>query len=448
MKYIKIKLSQAYRNKNYKTFFKLLDEYISYGYGVDYDIIHYLVEVLINTNKVNQAYKILKSVENSNIPDEIYKDLCYLYCYCYKPIEAEEIYFKHNINDNLLLIKIYLQQGKINEAYRIINENTNLSENNKYKKYKKLIENHYKYSSYIETEYNSFIKNGNSLEPGHIVFLNNLSSNINISEDDKKLSRPYIIWKIEDNQVYIFPVSTKCDKKSYILYKQKYLNSSSDRVVKNNLCQTTIDNILSVKDKVLDEDYKIILESLSQSMYFKNKQSLSNDKKFIDEYLDKPNKYDIIVFADKNTKKRLYYFIVDINNKEYKAIEIYQNQILNKKIIKIKKDKQIYRIIKPNEEELKKLLTNTSHIIKLQKLSWTKIKVKNRQYIVYQESEDTCYCIDSLYSSSYICKEEIKKEDIDDILEPISSEEKTRIKNFLNDTSNKEKNKRKIKMQY
>lgn len=46
-----------------------------------------------------------------------------------------------------------MQQGKINEAYRIINENTNLSENNKYKKYKKLIENHYKYSSFIETEY-------------------------------------------------------------------------------------------------------------------------------------------------------------------------------------------------------------------------------------------------------------------------------------------------------
>lgn len=377
MQNIKNDLKNAFYNDEMNQFFNLLEEYLSQGYGVDYDMIHYIVLSLINVKKYNQAYSILKGIEKSIYPENA-QDLCFLYCYCFKPVDAEKIYFSYNINNIPILIKIYLQQGRVEEAYQLINDNINKNLSNddqrKLQKYKKIIENHQKYGSYIETEYTSFIKNGNILQRGHIIFLKtNPSSREHIYKDNREANRPYMIWKIEGNDLYIFPVKIKENKKAYILYCQKYQNFNQDRIISDHLYHTTLDNILSVKDKVIKEDYECVLKNLFNTIYFgQTEQEINNNRKFLQDYIGEVKPYDIVEYVDKITRGESYYLVLDKNDKKYQVIKIdlTNRKILDNDVILIDNKKIVYRKIKPSLNIIKELL------LQLQDMEHKNLKIK------------------------------------------------------------------------
>lgn len=454
---IKNKLKEAYYNNDLNNYQKLIDEYLSYGYGIDYEMIYFLIRLLINNRNFDKAYTIIKTLEKNIDNYNIANELCCLYCWCYKPEDAERIYISKNLDDNLLLIKIYLIQGKIEQAYNTIikslNEKISFEQQNKYMKYKFMIDDHLRKGIAIETEYESFIKNGDTLEPGHIVFLKDKTvTSLEILKDSKKNNRPYLIWKIEENDLYMFPVTTKCrDKdnhnKGFTLYSQKYGNNFQDRRLINSLCHTTTDNILSVQDKILEEDYKKILTDIFYSIYFNKNEKIVNNLKFMKEYIGKPNKYDIIEYVDKNTKEHTYYLVLYIEANYYKVVKIDCKNyiIIDNKTRIIDKKQLISKIIKPTPEALQELLPQVSKILKLENLSWRKIKVGNIEYIVINVDDNICHCINAIYSASIILREDIKKEDIDLIGDTILEEEIERIQRILNDPSNRKKQLRKRK---
>ena len=454
---IKAKLKDAYYKNDIKFYQELIEEYLNYGYGIDYEILYFFIRLLINYRKFDQAYNIIKILEKSIDNYDIANELCRLYCWCYKPENAEHIYISKKLDDNLLLIKIYLLQGKIEQAYNTIikslNEKISFEQQNKYMKYKFMIDDHLRKGTSIETEYESFIKNGDTLKPGHIVFLKDKTvTGLGRLEDSKKNNRPYLIWKIEENDIYMFPVTTKCrDKdnhnKGFILYSQKYDKSFQDRRIINSLCHTTIDNILSVQDKILEEDYKILLKNIFCSTYFNQDEQIVNNMKFMKEYIGKPNRYDIIEYVDKNTKEHTCYLVLDIEDNYYKVIkiDIINYIIIDNTTINIDKKQLIYKIINPTQVTLQELLPQISEIQELPNLSWRKIKIGNIEYIVIEEDEKNCYVINAAYSASFIMKEVIKKDDIDIIGDIVSEEESARIQNILNDPSNKRRQLRKRK---
>lgn len=367
---IKCIMYTLYSNKEYEKFFQVFDEYLKLGYGIDQNMIYYYISILAKTKKYDKAYSITKRYESYANTDEAYEYLAQLYFYCFKPKDAERVLLKSGtISKPILLIKIYMMQGKIDKAKEIIDKLSPEEMNEKTKTVKKQIENYYRKGAFIETEYSCFINNGNELKPGHIVFLKtNPEVNFTISADSKIATRPYMIWKIKGEKIYLFPVTKVCREKNYKLYHQKYPNSIGDRTIKTHLCESTIDNVLTVIDKVLDEDFKIIITSIFESVYFGDiKDDIIGNADFMKEYVGEPDIYDVIEVVDMNTKKHISYLVLSKTDTAYKVIEYDKNnvKIIGQNSELYDKERLIFRIHKLDEINKENLL---SQIPKQQKV--------------------------------------------------------------------------------
>ena len=365
---IKETLKDLHKKEMYGETLALIRFYIKSGYGVDEQIIFYYLEAKIMARKIRKAYNFLRNFEkvDKSMPKEI---LARLYYKCYKSSDAERV-LKDNtepLKDPLLLVKIYLRQGKIAEAKQELDE---VAE--KYKdtikedalnKFRGIIRNYYNSGSFIETDYESFVKNGKKLEPGHIIFIGNgKPSSIKTNPEDfdeKAKSRPYMIWKIEGNDIYMFPVLIAIKNKGYILYEQNYLNSNADRTIKAHLCKTTIDNVLSVQDKVSEYDYPIILRFIFTSVYFGKEENKIKNRKFMQDKCGEPELYNIIETVEPVTKIHHYYFVYEKTDRGYIVYEFSYNdstlisltpQLFPKSMI-------FYSVAKIYSETIEKLLT-------------------------------------------------------------------------------------------
>ena len=373
---IKLTLHTLYNNKEYDKFFQVFNEYIELGYGLDQNMIYYYISALAKTKKYDKAYNITKRFEKYATTDEIYEYIAQLYFYCFKLNDAERALLKaKTISNPVLLIKIYMMQGKIDKAKEIIDKISPEEMNEKIKYSKRLIDNYYKKGAFIETEYSCFINNGNELKPGHIVFLKTNPINKHLEKADiKNATRPYMIWKIKDDVLYLFPVTSVCRENNYNLYRQKYPNSIGDRAIKTHLCETTIDNVLSVRDKVLDEDYKIIITAIFKSTYFgdENEDKIEN-RDFMKEYVGEPNIYDVIEVVDVNTREHTLYLILNKKEELYKVIECDMSniKITGKNPESFDKERLIFRVHKLNDMNKEELLSQLSET--------EKIKVKTRE---------------------------------------------------------------------
>ena len=354
----KQELYTLYYNKDYDTFLELFENYIKEGYGLDENMIYCYINILLIKKRYDHAYKIIKMLEKNMNKYNTHEEISRLYLRCFKPKEAERVLLSKEkpIHDYNLLIDIKLLEGKTEEAQEILEicltNNPREKDIERIKKYEKIIKNHIKKGAFIEIEYNCFKENGNKLEEGHIVFLkNNPESNIEIKQDIKLNNIPYMIWKIENNKIYMFPVSSKEKRNQYKLFKQKYPNSIGDRIVKDNVYYTEEDNILSVQDKVLEEDFKLIIKNMCQSIYFQREEDKKANKEFIDTILNSVEQNDVIEFVDSKTGKKTFCLVLGIEKDGYEVIEINFkfNIIIGEKIEFYEKKRHIYDVIKLNK---------------------------------------------------------------------------------------------------
>ena len=435
-------LYNVYYDKDFKTFLKEFDKYLENGYGIEDTLIGCYIHALIATKKFDKAYKILKALEKNVKEYETYEDLARLYVKCFKPKDAERLInsMETPVKDYLTLIKIKLLEGKIKEAQEILNvclkNETDPSHQKRLRSYEKLIINHFEKGAYIETTYESFKERGNKLEPGHIVFLKNYPKSEIRWQDTKVIDRPYMIWKIEEDKIYIFPVSTKDRKKAYKLFTQKYPNSLCDRIIKYSLYNIAEEDIISVQDKVLDEDFKIIIENLYQAAYFSTKESKRQNRYFMQEFIGPVLKYDVIMdLTSSNYKKMRYYLILDVEEDHYRVIEIDDD---NKKIIgfkseKYKKSRVIYDLMRLTQEEIDNYISQLSEQLKIKSLVGKKVTANDIKYIVVDEDKENYLCIDEIYSLSYINVEAVNKNDIKTVHGEVSKEELGHIKELLSE---------------
>lgn len=454
MDYTKSYLCYLYNNKEYNRFLKYFNQYLEQGYGVDQSIIYFYVRSLIKIKNIDSAYKLLKSLEKYADKSDLYSFLAQLYLYCFKPMDAERMISlkKSPIYDYGMLVKIYLLQGKIEKASEIVErflkEMPNHRDVEKIKKYKKQIENHYKKGAYIETEYSCFINNGNILEPGHIVFIKNiLKSSLANENDQKNSNRPYMIWKIEENKVYMFPVSSKCKEGRYKLFQTKYPNSIGDRIIKGVLCETTLDNILSVEDKVLEEDMEKILDNIFKFIYlisYRSEKKVSAN--FMKSHVGETKIYDIIEFVDPNSRNCTFYLVLDIISEGYKVIEIDFNnlKIIGKDFELFKKERLIYKIHKLENHDIENLLSQIPELVALKSLKGKKITSQKCKYIVVEELNNQYVCISAYYSPSYMVPTiierdniasidgEVEEEELDYIIKLIEESQGHKVTNLLN----------------
>ena len=430
---------QAYREKDYNLFLELFNKYLEKGYGVDIPLLNTYIITLTKMRKYDEASRILKKAENEFIKAGLTNTVLNAYIRCFKLEEAERVISENGIDnlDQLLLIDLYLLEGKIEEAKletKIIRKNNILDEKQKERlnKYEKTIYNYEYKNALIETEYSHFLKNGNELEVGHIVFLKEKPEiDYRASQDARAINRSYMIWKIDGEKLYLFPVSGVC-KEGYKLYHQKYPNSIGDRVIKNNSCTTYKNNVLSVKDKVLNEDLKLILRTIYDSLYFGYKQYQSINKEFINYYLKKPESYDVVELAQRGITTHRFYLVLEKTKEGIKTIEI---DFLNKKIIGLNKeiipnDKMLYNVIEI-DKMYKDMFKNQMEEIEKNNLIGKKTTINGEKLIIIDESDEHYFCINRIYSQSFIIPVVVEKEKVETIEDSVSKEELEYIKLIL-----------------
>lgn len=363
-------LEQYYKKKDYESYIKCFNKYIEEGYGFDIlDILNYIYS-LIKTNRENYAYLIIKNfIKYNELSDNSKITLSsYLY-FCAKPIDAIEVL--ENIetdcfNKNYYLSLSYMLAGRINESKSIIDKmlsNYKSAEEINRKLLNK-INNYEKYGAFIETEYECFCNLGGKLEPGHIVYLEDSNKINNLSNCDYNYTnlRPYLIWKIKDGILYIYPVTTQNKQYRYKLSKSNYLNATYDRFVKMTLCKTDINNIKSVKDKLTVDDFNNIISFSVKNMVNNFDLTLSMKQLFYSLLNDNINSYEVIKVIDTNTRinKLIYYFVFEVNSEEYKCIKIDDRlNIISDEIIYLNKnDIIIYEKKVLDDFQKEKILNN------------------------------------------------------------------------------------------
>ena len=365
MKNIFFTLENLLNNKKYNEIIELIDGYVKEGFGVDNIIIDYYLTALNLLRRYDDAYEFIKKYEKVaiNVSPEVFARWYY---FCYRSDEAERILnsCKMQFNETLLPVKIYLRLGKVEKAKELLEEILKIPGSEKIKGINKIrgaITSYYKCGAFIETEYDSFVKNGNRLEPGHIIFIKKMPDYTRPEDNEPNASyRPYMIWKIENDRIYMFPVSSQT-RLGYKLYGQNYPNSVGDRVVKRYLCETTIDNVLSVQDKVTEYDYKLTIKNIFIATYYGGPEEIRKNIKFMREYAEKPNIHDVIITidAEQGIKKHRYYLVLDENKEGYSVAEfdIDKVELINSKPELFSKDRIIYRVIHPSDEHKLELLS-------------------------------------------------------------------------------------------
>ena len=434
-------LLEAYHSNNLELFKKLLDEYLEEGYGLSFSILACYIMSLIKERRFDEAYKLTKWIENNNqYSSKDYALFCF-YLFCFMPKDAERIYKDHNIKikEKNYLVRTYLLQGKIDEAKKLVDEYIKDDYSFDLIETRRQIDNHLTKNAYIEMAYSSFIDNGKELEPGHIVYLKQAPESFHTIElDEKRSKRPYMIWKIENNKLSLFPVTANTKKKGYKLYAQNYPNSIGDRIIKDNLCFTTKDNVLSVTDKVLDDDLRTVLKNIYYKTYFNSKEAKAANNEFMQEYGKDIKKYDIIKIIDLNTKEKKCFFVLDIEKDFYTVIEVSNDnyQVISDKTERFQKDRLIYGVTNLSSEEIETIIKQINPKLLTKSLTGKKINTIEGRYIVLDDNENYCICINELYSPFYLSLVPIKKKDIINVIGEVSHEKLDNIKTLVEQNSN------------
>lgn len=322
----KEELKKAFTNNDYKLYLELLYDYLSEGYGVDLEIaLEYITISSKNkyyTDAYNKALMLIDDAQKYHFETSLAIRFYYLY---QLEIAKKLILSKSSITigDYFFLGKIYLLSGDIKKAKYSFEHYLEKADKKKYiektNMYLRKIINHEEFNSFIETEYHSFLEKGNILEPGNIIFVKN---NIdNPKNEDNSFTRflVYMIWKIDGDTLYLFPVSKKTQYSNYIIKKENYPNSFFDRVVKEDLYITTVDNVLSVVDKLREIDYLGSIANIFYSLCKKPKHNIY-EQQFMEEYLDNISINSIVVTMIDNIKH--YYFVTKIEDNNFIGYEI------------------------------------------------------------------------------------------------------------------------------
>lgn len=313
------KLNELYVVGEYQEYLDLFNENMVDSFKIGFIVIFRYAESLVQLHRFEEGYKIFKKLENHCITNEDKIYLAYNYYYCGKCEDALRILNGVQVLEPMkfyLLAKIYLFKGEIYEAKQYIKYIFHYYPDSEYARkcyylMKKIKNNAFK-GSFIETGYEYFIESGQELEPGNLVYIKD-PKKLNVKyleKDNKDYKRPYLIWKIDGNDIYMSPVTHVHNKYRYAMFLQDYPNSKYERYIINTYCTTTKDNIYSVCDKLKDNELDRVIEYLQSGMYFNEIIDDESKKTFYDLVNGEIDVGDIVVYCDDFSSRNLKTFYI------------------------------------------------------------------------------------------------------------------------------------------
>ena len=363
MNVFKYELYNKYHNLEFDECINMIDTNIRNGYGIDDILIDLYISCLIKKHEFEKAYKLTKWLEKTG-GEKVYNHLYHLYYHCYKFDDAERIISKMQYKDvdKYILIKLKMDQGKISDARKIIREALKENQTPQLLELKKEIDNYYKHNDFLNIGYDDFARQGKKIETGHVLYLKHKPESLNptIDNDEKSDRRPYLVWKCIGDKIFLFPMTSKVKQKHYKLRQRDYANSKFDRAIIDNLCFTTKDNILSVNDKVHEDDFKPLFGNLYRRMYLCPSTEIREYYKiFMKDYMKDIRKNNVVMLKDRNTGKERFEFVLDVDENNYTLIEIDNKLNVIKQVPeKYSKNRLFYRVLILTGDEINKVRNN------------------------------------------------------------------------------------------
>jgi len=425
------KIRESYEQKNYNLTLEYLEQYLKIKtFGFYDELLDIYIKCQINLGYFESAGK------NLNLMKKMFRnfyskyDLITKYIICGNIDKAKILISSNKLVplDYYYIAKTYFLWGYHNEAKKLFNHFLFFSNepyrNESAKNYLRKIELYENNKNvFVETDYLNFKRKGHRLETGHIIYTEKLldiyKENIT-STDPKKEKRPYMIWKIVDNKIYAFPVSSKIYKNSFnILRTKNYPNYTYDRKVKENLVCIEEKDVIRIMDKVSKKDYDTIIKNIYIKLCHVQNKPKPSAQFFISEMVKdlKINRNDVIVVMDYNVKKT--YFVIDIDQKKhkYKTIEVKINDdksinVISPKLQTISMDAHILDNVKLEKKQINKLLKQVPDNYRGLKMTGSVIEYNSQKLEIMLEEENCYVCIDKTFNShpSFIQIEFIRKD--------------------------------------
>ena len=406
-------IKNCYYNNDYEEALELLDEYFELeNVAITDKILDIYIECLINLGKIDNAKKYISLM--IEIFPKYYNSyhLGIRYCQCKDIDKLREIINLDDLHgeDLYYLGKMCYYNQYYDEAIMLFNkfllESKNKNLNNETREYLskiRLFSN--QKNVFREESFLSFKLNNKNLEPGYVVHVDKVRYREDI-DDPKCDKRPYMIWKIDGDKIYCFPIASTINKEyEYILYSKNYPNIGFDRIVKDNLVCISCKDVTKVIDKINDNDYETVIQNIYKSICCSNERKKRNQL-FINSILKGFNidTYDILSIYDVILKKRRLYFIIDkdIKNKKYKTIEIKYNngefEIINYNINTIPFEEPVLNVIKLVQDIKNKLLEKIPINYKKVNMLGKVVQYDNHELEIMLEEDKYYLCLDRTVS--------------------------------------------------
>lgn len=388
------------KKNNYQKALELMNSYLKIdGVGIYDKFLDKYIYCLIKLDLIDEALKnIEKMIELfPDYFDDSFLAFNYIKCGCYE--KAESILKHADLTDKQYFktAHTYMLYGQIDLAKKYYSKCLEITDDSELKRNSKekidRLTLCVQRNLFIQQSYNYFKRNNGVLKPGYVIYSNYIDFDFQIG-DYKFSKRPYMIFKIEEEKIYAFPLTTKINRDwqfnhtSYIIYSQNYLNFDGDRRLKDWVTCINENTIHSVYEIISNYDYNNLMKNMYYIMIRNKVDNNGYNQIFMENYINNLNIHsdDILIVYDKENRKIEFYYLVVDNNTSYYGLPVKkegQSYIIMSTIpILIEKNKSIRDVIKLTEEEkleIKKQLPDDFQILSTAGNEEKKMVLKNKE---------------------------------------------------------------------
>lgn len=406
----------ANKNSNYTRVILLFDKYLKDNNTISYDLLSIYQEALMKTGKKEEEINVLLKLKNTTRSQVYNIRLINLYLDLNKINEAIDVIDNDDKLKYYLLGKIFFLRGEHSKSLKMFEEylNNKITDINYFyntKDYINRINKHIKDNTFTEIYYDKFREQGNKLMPGYIIYSDKIGNKCNLTEanlDPHKKTRPYLIWKVNNEYIYVLPLSTSISKTNYVIKKNDYPNLKNDSTIFENFILLKDEDITSVVEHLSKEDYQNSMRFIYEKVLMLNKESRKTEKLFISNYMKrvKIRDNDIIVYRDNGKNIDSYFFIISSIDYKYEVVQVEKENerfvIKDKNKQSLNKKKPVFNVIKLSDEEKNDLIKQLENAYLVQDLCGKRITTSDKEkFIILYNLKNDYLAVSIPYSSSY-----------------------------------------------
>ncbi len=322
-----------YQKRKYQVALDYIDQYIANNYGIFDYLLDMKMNCLIKLGQYNEAISLLDFITKYYLERNTLNYLASKYMICGEIEKAQELFKQVSYDGDAAfnLGKVSSLKGEYDTAkkhflYAAHNHNdSNFRDKARFELIR--ISNYERLGSYVQRDYNYYKKQGGKLRNGDVVYVSNVSKEVNaqkFAEVYNFANKPYLIWKIVNNRVYAFPLTIEYTP-GYTFTAHNYPNISMNRYVQDYLVIIDENDVIRIADHIQDNDFKCMVINLYHLM-LKNIEQYDGNIAFINSVSRSfvINQNDIISILNDNKEIR-YYLVLKVLDDSFEVIEIIKN---------------------------------------------------------------------------------------------------------------------------